>query len=332
MANTVVDYQSGVPADAKWSQALTATVLSLREETLPAPAEVWGKQIGWSMMALKDYCRIGMLGKRNQPYIATPRPLNIVLSAYRHPGPFSLDLASAVLRQMNFIEKMVNLGFTDQARWEVDHDTLTRCVVRYHHFLDLMAATPGGFVVPTLDIDLAWHTHQLLCMSYRQLKDIVGIVPDHDDKVSQGALSDAYDKTAEAWKARFGIPYSICGCLPQDIAKGSSGSGFSLFSKKGKSKSASEKPLENPRPDLLSPSDEAADQTHPSDHYSVAIINPGEPNAAQAQLRRRELEKREKALAKSSEKGKADQWGEIMHKRVTEHTPSFLCPVQYGVV
>ncbi|KAG8925041.1 hypothetical protein FRC00_004411, partial [Tulasnella sp. 408] len=232
--------------------------------------------------------------------------LNIILSAYRQPGPFSLDLASAVLRQMNFVEKMVNLGFTEQARWEEDHDTLTRCVVRYHHFLDLMGSTQGNFVVPTL-------------------------VPDHDDKVGQGALSDAYDKTAEAWKARFGVPYSICGCLPPDSSSGSSGSSFSLFSKKGKSKSTPEKPIENPRPDLLSPSDEAAEHTHPSDHHAVAIINPGEPNAAQAQLRRKELGKRAKVLGKTVEKGKADQWGEVMHKRAVDHTPSFLCPVQYGV-
>ncbi|KAG8927126.1 hypothetical protein FRC01_007979 [Tulasnella sp. 417] len=330
--------------EAQWSQVLTATILSLKQGTAPAPAQIWGKQIGWTMKAVEDYCRIGMLGKKNQPWIATPRPLNIILSAYRQPGQFSLDLASAVLRQMNFIEKMVNLGFTEQARWEEDHDALTRCVVRYHSFLDLMASTAGNFVVPTLvgnsrltsfcefDIDLAWHTHQLLCDSYRKLKDVIGIIPDHDDKVSQGALSDAYDKTAEAWKARFGVPYSICGCLPQDVAGGGSGgSSFSFFSKKGKSKSALERPLENPRPDLLSPSDEAAEQTHPSDHHAVAIVNPGEPNAAEAQLRRRELAKRAKDLGKSVEKGKADQWGEVMHKRAVDHTPSFLCPVQYGV-
>ncbi|KAG9022905.1 hypothetical protein FS837_006094 [Tulasnella sp. UAMH 9824] len=274
LANTILDYHAGTPAEAQWSQVLTATVLSLQPGTVPAPAEVWGKQIGWTMKAVEDYCRIGILGKRkNQAWIATPRPKR-----------------GEVIRQMNFVEKMVNLGFTEQARWEEDHETLTRCVVRYHHFLDLMASTPGNFVVPTL-------------------------VPDHDDKVGQGALSDAYDKTGEAWKARFGVPYSICGCLPPDNSSGSSGPSFSLFSKKGKSKSTLEKPLENPRPDLISPSDEAADQTHASDHYAVAIINPGEPNAAQAQLRRKELWKRAKELGKSVEKGKADQWGEIMQKR-----------------
>lgn len=77
-------------------------------------------------------------------------------------------------------------------------------------------------------------------------------------------------------------------------------------------------------------SDDAAEQTHPSDHNAVAIINPAESNMAQAQVRRRELAKRAKELGKSVDKGKADQWGELMHKRVVDHTPSFLCPVQYG--
>ncbi|KAG8968918.1 hypothetical protein FRC05_001286 [Tulasnella sp. 425] len=158
-------------------------------------------------------------------------------------------------------------------------------------------------------------------------------VPDHDDKVSQGALSDAYDKTAEAWKERFGVPYSVCGCLPPIKAlelSGNSGSSFSIFSKKGKAKAAAEKPFENSRPDLTLPSNESAEQTHPSDHNAVAILNPAEPNMAQVQVRRRELAKRAKELSKSVEKGKANQWGEVMHRRMVDHTPSFLCPVQYG--
>lgn len=66
---------------------------------------------------------------------------------------------------MGFIEKMVNFGWTEFERFDEDHDTLTRAVVRYHGFLDIMSAKPGATIVPTLDIDLAWHTHQLLCES-----------------------------------------------------------------------------------------------------------------------------------------------------------------------
>jgi hypothetical protein len=34
-------------------------------------------------------------------------------------------------------------------------------------FLDLMASSPVSFFVPTLDIDLAWHTHQLMAKKYK---------------------------------------------------------------------------------------------------------------------------------------------------------------------
>ncbi|KAG9040312.1 hypothetical protein FS837_000813, partial [Tulasnella sp. UAMH 9824] len=331
--NTIVGYQIGVPVETQYSQSLSAIVIGARDDLNGVRAEELGTKIGWTMKDVEAYCRAGILDKRDKPFVPTPRPLNIILSAYQVPGTPSVDLASAVIRQMNFTEKMVQLGFTEPGRWEDDNDTLTRCVVRYHHFLDLMSSAGGKFAVPTLDIDLAWHTHQLKCESYRKLKDIVGIVPDHDDKVNQGALSDAYDKTAETWKERFGVPYSVCGCLPPVKALGASGtsnSGFSIFSKKGKSKAAGDKPFENARPDMTLHADDTAEQTHPSDHNAVAIINPAETNMAQAQVRRRELAKRAKELGKSVDKGKADQWGELMHKRMVDHTPSFLCPVQYG--
>ena len=32
--------------------------------------------------------------------------------------------------------------------------------------MDLMSWMPSSFLVPTLDIDLAWHTHQLMGVKY----------------------------------------------------------------------------------------------------------------------------------------------------------------------
>jgi hypothetical protein len=40
------------------------------------------------------------------------------------------------------------------------------CFDKVHSFLDLMSTTPGSFLVPTLDIDLVWHTHQLMTFKY----------------------------------------------------------------------------------------------------------------------------------------------------------------------
>lgn len=55
---------------------------------------------------------------------------------------------------MAFIEKMVQIGWTEPGRFEGDNDTLTRSAVRYHYFLDLMTTSQGKFVVPTVVSDI----------------------------------------------------------------------------------------------------------------------------------------------------------------------------------
>lgn len=35
---------------------------------------------------------------------------------------------------------------------------------------------------------------------------------DHDDKVEENSLDNAFRLTAQAWQNRFGVPYSTCGC------------------------------------------------------------------------------------------------------------------------
>ena len=81
---------------------------------------------------------------------------------------------------------------------------------------------------------------------------------------------------------------------------------------------------------MVSLDDMNADDSHPSDHNGVAILNPAEHNAALAQLRRRELTKRAKEIEKAVDKGKATPWVEIQNKRAPEHSQAFLCPVEYG--
>lgn len=71
--NTVVDYQDGVPVDPIFSKGLSWNVLSLREGLNPIRPEALAKKIGWTMKSVEEYCRKGVLGKRNRPVIDTPR-------------------------------------------------------------------------------------------------------------------------------------------------------------------------------------------------------------------------------------------------------------------
>jgi hypothetical protein len=48
--------------------------------------------------------------------------------------------------------------------------TMNRLIQKYKIFFDIMATKPRRMAVPTLDVDLAWHTHQLsprLCENLR---------------------------------------------------------------------------------------------------------------------------------------------------------------------
>ena len=72
--------------------------------------------------------------------------------AYSDPGLASVELVQAILRQGTFVEKMVNMGWTTEGRFDAPQAqaTLISCITRYHGFLCLMATIPGHMLVPTL--------------------------------------------------------------------------------------------------------------------------------------------------------------------------------------
>ncbi|KAG0152161.1 hypothetical protein CROQUDRAFT_650240 [Cronartium quercuum f. sp. fusiforme G11] len=144
-----------------------------------------------------------------------PKWLSRTLSAYHSGTPFSIDLVGAVIRQSSFINKMVTLRFTEISESLDGQSTLDRCILRYQAFLELMSNDSKMFFVPTLDIDLAWHTHQLSrgAKYCQDTIDIVGRLVDHNDDVDEGHLTDSFSKTAQAWKAKYGVSYSGCNCF-----------------------------------------------------------------------------------------------------------------------
>ncbi|GHJ90217.1 hypothetical protein NliqN6_6619 [Naganishia liquefaciens] len=163
----------------------------------------------------------GVLFKRTAVNLRIGR----MYAAYSHAGKASVALAPAVMRQANFIGKMKDLGWLEPGRFDGGKRQaflLQKAAARYHAFLDLMAAMPSGFLCPTLNIDLAWHTHQLRPDEYRehtlQITSPISRFIDHDDKVSEVKLGDAYDLTSRAWLARFKVPYSQCGCHQGDLS------------------------------------------------------------------------------------------------------------------
>lgn len=147
-------------------------------------------------------------------YAIPPKSKNCVrkmMSRYwENFSPFALDLCGAVMRQGVFVDKMIKLDWlhSPSAR-----DTMARLINKYVNFISLMRRHPNQIVVPTLDIDLAWHTHQLIPPSYysyttRATTKFI----DHDDKIEETKLNEAFEWTSKTYQEEFREMYSECTC------------------------------------------------------------------------------------------------------------------------
>lgn len=123
---------------------------------------------------------------------------------------FALDLCGAVMRQGIFAEKMVKIDWLHSPS---ANKTMWRLLVKYGRFFNIMASYPTQTVVPTLDVDLAWHTHQLNPKAYYAhcIKTASKFI-DHDDKIEEEKLSDCFEWTSKKYQDTYGEVYSECTC------------------------------------------------------------------------------------------------------------------------
>lgn len=125
-------------------------------------------------------------------------------------SPFALDLCGAIMRQGVFIEKMNKL---DWLHSPAARETMDRLIGKYARFMTIMERHPLEVAVPTLDIDLAWHTHQLSPRDYYDYTvKKVGKFIDHDDKIDENKLGQSFEWTTKTYQTIFNEIYSECTC------------------------------------------------------------------------------------------------------------------------
>lgn len=99
---------------------------------------------------------------------------------------------------------------------------LEGAVARYKGFLHLIKRNRerhvSRFSVPTYDIDLIWHSHQLHPVSYcNDLVTIMGKVLEHDDTDSNRTkgqkLDVGFSETTRQWEETFGSRYWKAGAM-----------------------------------------------------------------------------------------------------------------------
>jgi hypothetical protein len=120
------------------------------------------------------------------------------------------ELGMAVERQALFVEKMSDLLWLRSPGLE---GTLKRALVRYEQFMELFREHSGTVLVPTLDIDIVWHTHQCSPKSYQSLcAKMAGRSINHDDSLGKTTLKDGFRETCRFYETRFKDEYNICLC------------------------------------------------------------------------------------------------------------------------
>ena len=91
--------------------------------------------------------------------------------------------------------------------------SMNRFIKKYERFFDIMSNKKSKIAVPTLCIDLVWHTHQLSPADYYGYSErVAGRFIDHNDRIEETELSEAFAWTSKIYQSRYGEPYSECTC------------------------------------------------------------------------------------------------------------------------
>lgn len=90
---------------------------------------------------------------------------------------------------------------------------MEKAIKKYERFFDIASTHPNQVVTPTLDVDLAWHTHQLSPQSYfRYAVGKTGVFTDHNDKIDEDKLAISFDWMSKVYREKYGETYSECAC------------------------------------------------------------------------------------------------------------------------
>ncbi|KAK6923876.1 Glycine-rich domain-containing protein-like, partial [Dillenia turbinata] len=158
-----------------------------------------------------------------EPYVidasrALSEDISDKLSATKNFSKY--DFVSAVKRQAPF--------FYQVSRPHMSNDIfLQEAVARYKGFLHIIKRNKErslkSFTVPTYDVDIIWHSHQLHPVSYcKDLTQLLGNVLEHDDTDSDRSegqkLDVGFSGTTERWEESFGLRYWRAGAMYRGLA------------------------------------------------------------------------------------------------------------------
>ncbi|KAM0553390.1 hypothetical protein ACHAPJ_007404 [Fusarium lateritium] len=198
--------------NADWEFRLKPAAAANWEETLLVSPDLFKKMVLWGRPSSDAHCKIHNLGLYNKYAIC-----KISDASYeeysklfeRFEANFAEQLRDAVIRQASFVDKMNSYMWIRSPALE---GTMQRGIKRYLNFCKMLKMLKTT-VVPTLDIDLVWHTHQCTARHYGSaMKVLAGKFVNHDDTIEKPVLGDSFGETRRIYRVYFGQEYRACGC------------------------------------------------------------------------------------------------------------------------
>lgn len=186
---------------------------------------------------------------------------------YGNTSPFAVELGGAVQRQGAFTEKMHKIDWLHSPSARV---TMNHLIIKYRRFLLIMATNTTKLAVPTLDVDLAWHTHQLGPRSYYDFTvRTAGRFIDHNDKIADDKLNAGFEWTSKIYQERYGEVYSECTCWYCETIRASHISSVGQILGMSKNEKIAEAFYTSGQADLCPPDRSA----HISSHNAVKVVD-----------------------------------------------------------
>ena len=147
------------------------------------------------------------------------------------------------MRQMIFVTKMHLLAWP---RGPFFHLMLQQACQRFLYFFQLFRVAHGHTLVPTVDMDLVWHTLQCTPQKYYTFSlALTGdCFVDHDDTIWQGRIQGGFNTTAQLFQEHFGQPYFQCFCWYCNAVRGVTAAKKELTYENGKDDNETVKELE----------------------------------------------------------------------------------------
>ena len=130
---------------------------------------------------------------------------------FEYESTLSYDVMAAVLRQKLFNYQVSLPHYTDNTFIDL-------AIERYKKFLYMRLKHKNLFVVPTYDMDIVWHTHQVYPVLYKEdTERILGEHLNHDDSVNDrkpgSKLNRSSAATRSTWREMYAEDYSSFGCM-----------------------------------------------------------------------------------------------------------------------